>query len=159
MNADRVAPVSPSVMNVRFLPAVLVTLCLSASAFAKRGWIDDFEEGLAKAKAEHKLALVDFTWSDWCIVCKQLDDEVFSKAKFKELVKNKYVLIEVDFPQSKQLPEKKQKAHEALGAKYKLEGFPTVMLLKPDGTELGRVNYVEGGPEAFVAELEKAAKK
>ena len=146
-------------MNFRSLSVLAVAFSLSASAFAKSGWVEDFEKGLAKAKAENKLALVDFTGSDWCIWCKRLDEEIFSKAKFKDYVKDKYVLVEVDFPQVKRLPEKKQKEHEALGEKYKVQGFPTVLVLNPDGNEVGRLGYVEGGPEAFIAELEKKSKK
>jgi protein disulfide-isomerase len=146
-------------MNLRFLPAAVVALSLSASAFAKTGWEDDFEKGLAKAKAENKLALVDFTGSDWCIWCKRLDGEIFSKAKFKEYVKDKYVLIEVDFPQMKKLTKKRQEANNALAEKYKVSGYPTVVVLDGEANEVGRLGYTEGGPEAFIAKLEEKAKK
>jgi thiol-disulfide isomerase/thioredoxin len=96
-------------MNLRLLPAVALAFSLGASAFAKTGWVDDFEKGLAKAKAENKPALVDFTGSDWCVWCKRLDEEIFSKKQFKEYVKDKYVLIEVDFPQIKRLPRRSRR--------------------------------------------------
>jgi len=146
-------------MNSRFLSALAVSLALCASASAKSGWVDDFEKGLAKAKAENKMAIVDFTGSDWCVWCKKLDDEIFSKAKFKEYVKDKYVLVEVDFPQIKRLPEKKQKANAEVAEKFKVQGYPTVVVLRTDGSEVGRLGYVEGGPDAFIAELEKKSKK
>lgn len=146
-------------MNLRFLPVLALAASLSASAFAKSGWVDDYEKGLAKAKAENKLAIVDFTGSDWCIWCKRLDEEIFSKAKFKEYVKDKYVLIEVDFPQVKRLPAKQQKANEALGEKFKVQGYPTVVVVNPEGEEVNRLGYVEGGPDAFIAKLEEKAKK
>jgi len=146
-------------MSLRLLPAFALALSLGTTAFAKTGWVDDFEKGLAKAKAENKPALVDFTGSDWCVWCKRLDEEIFSKAKFKEYVKDKYVLIEVDFPQIKRLPQEKQEANGALQEKYKVQGFPTVVVLGPDGNEISRLGYVEGGPDAFIAELEKKAKK
>jgi thioredoxin-related protein len=59
----------------------------------------------------------------------------------------------------KRLPEKKQKANEALGEKFKIQGYPTVVVLNAEGNETGRLGYVEGGPEAFIAELEKKSKK
>jgi protein disulfide-isomerase len=146
-------------MNLRFLSVSAIAVSLSVSAFAKTGWSDDLDKGLAKAKAEKKQVLVDFTGSDWCIWCKRLDDEIFSKAKFKDYVKDKYVLVEVDFPQIKRLPAPKQKANEALGEKFKIQGYPTVVVLDAEGNETGRLGYVEGGPEAFIAQLEKKAKK
>jgi hypothetical protein len=34
-----------------------------------------------------------------------------------------------------------------------------VVILNPEGSEIGRTGYVKGGPEAFIAELEKNTKK
>lgn len=144
-------------MKMRLL--IPLALAFAATAIAKTGWEDDFDKGLAKAKAAGKPALVDFTGSDWCIWCKRLDAEIFSKQEFKDYVKDKFQLVEVDFPQLKPLPQKKAEAHEALAKKYKIEGFPTVLVLDGSGKEIGRLGYVEGGPKAFIAELEKVAKK
>ncbi len=144
-------------MKTRLL--LLTALAFTTTAFAKPGWEDDFDKGLAKAKAAGKPALVDFTGSDWCIWCKRLDEEIFSKQEFQDYVKDKYQLVEVDFPQLKPLPQKKAEAHEALSQKYKVQGFPTVVIVDGSGKELGRLGYVEGGPKAFIAELEKVTKK
>ena len=127
----------------------------AASAFAKSGWVEDYEKALATAKAEKKMVLIDFTGSDWCSWCIKLDKEVFSKPKFKEYAKEKFVLVEIDFPQTKRLSKPKQAAHDALAKKYSVEGFPTVIVLDSEGKEIGKLGYVEGGPEAFIAELEK----
>lgn len=138
---------------------ILTALAFATTAFAKTGWEDDFEKGLAKAKAAGKPALVDFTGSDWCIWCKRLDEEIFSKKEFKDYVKDKFQLVEVDFPQIKPLPKKKAEANDALSEKYKVQGFPTVIIMDGSGKEIGRLGYVEGGPKAFIAELEKVTKK
>lgn len=137
----------------------LAALALTTTVFAKTGWEDDLDKGLAKAKTAGKPALVDFTGSDWCIWCKRLDEEIFSKKEFKDYVKDKFQLVEVDFPQVKPLPKKKAEANDALAQKYKVRGFPTVIVMDGDGKELGRLGYVEGGPKAFIAELEKVTKK
>jgi protein disulfide-isomerase len=139
--------------------AAALALALVSTAFAKTGWEDDFDKGLSKAKAAGKPALVDFTGSDWCIWCQRLDAEIFSKPEFKDYVKDKFQLVEVDFPQLKPLPKKKAEANAAVSEKYKVEGFPTVIVMSGDGKELGRLGYVEGGPKAFIAELEKVTKK
>jgi len=145
---------------MKYLPCTLAILALtSAATFAKTGWVDDFDKGLAKAKAEKKVAVVDFTGSDWCGWCIKLDKEIFSKKEFKDYAKDKLVLVEVDFPQSKPLPKKKQERHDQLQKEHKVEGFPTVLVFDSEGKEIGRLGYVEGGPSAFIAELEKVTKK
>ena len=59
------------------LLAVFVMLTLNAVA-GKSGWDDNYDKALAEAKADKKLVLLDFTGSDWCGYCMQLDSEVFS---------------------------------------------------------------------------------
>ena len=77
----------------------------------------------------------------------------------KELGKDKFELVLVDFPQIKPLPKAKAEAHDKLAEKYGVRGFPTVVVMDGSGKELGRLGYVEGGPKAFIAELEKVMKK
>ena len=78
--------------------------------------------------------LLNFTGSDWCSWCKKLDAEVFSKKEFSDYAKKNLVLVEVDFPAQKKLAAALVKANDALKDKYKITGFPTLIVLKPDGT-------------------------
>jgi protein disulfide-isomerase len=144
---------------LRIAAACAALFVLPAPGFADSGWIEDFDQGLAKAKAENKPALVDFTGSDWCIWCKRLDQEIFSQAKFKDFVKDKYVLIKIDFPQTKPLPQAKLEAHQKLAEKYQVQGFPSVLLMDGEGKVQAQLGHMEGGPDAFIAELEKSARK
>jgi protein disulfide-isomerase len=146
-------------MTAKLFLAAFTLTTLTLSAFAKTGWEDDFAKGLAKAKETGKPALVDFTGSDWCIWCKRLDEEVFSKKEFKDYVKDKFELVMVDFPQLRPLPKKKAEANQAVAEKYKIQGYPTVLVMDGDGKVLAKLGYMEGGPKAFIAELEKIAKK
>lgn len=145
-------------MIAKYLAVAAAFTALCASAFAAAGWEEHFDKGLRKAKESGKLALVDFTGSDWCIWCKRLDAEVFAKQEFKDYVKDKFELVMVDFPQAKPLPTEHAQANERLAEKYKIRGFPTVLVLDGEGKELARLGYVEGGPKAFIAQLEKVAK-
>ena len=77
----------------------------------------------------------------------------------KDYAKDKLVLVELDFPQAKALPEKQAKQNERLHMKHKVEGFPTVLFLDGSGKELGRLLGYEGeGPAAFIAKIEKFTK-
>ncbi|MEO8352301.1 MAG: thioredoxin family protein [Chthoniobacteraceae bacterium] len=147
-------------MKTSLLLSTFVAFALSApGAFAKPGWEDEFDKGVAKAKSENKMALVDFTGSDWCVWCIKLDKEIFSKQEFKDYAKENLVLVEVDFPQLKPLPKEHQERNNELAKKYEIEGYPTVVVLSSEGKEIGRLGYMEGGPKAFVAALKKIAEK
>ena len=53
-----------------------------------------------------------------------------------------------------------KKANSALKEKYKVNGFPTFVVLNAEGKEIGRqVGYSEGGPEPFIKKLEGFKKK
>ena len=53
-----------------------------------------------------------------------------------------------------------KKADESLKAKYRVDGFPTFMVLGKDGKEVGRQEgYEAGGPKAFISKLEGFKKK
>ena len=127
---------------------------VSSAALAAAGWGDDYEKGLAQAKAEKKLVLLDFTGSDWCGWCIKLDKEVFSKKEFKDYAKDNLVLVEVDFPQTKKLAKKIKEQNDKLQAQYGIKGYPTIIVLNPDGKKVGELGYQEGGPAAFTAKLD-----
>ena len=122
-------------------------------------WLTDLPQAQARAKAEKKMVLLDFTGSDWCIWCVRLNQEIFSKPEFAEYAKKNLVLVEVDFPRKKPLNEQQKKVNRALADKYKIEGYPTVILLDGDGRTVGQMGYMRGGPGPFIAELEKLKSK
>ena len=118
-------------------------------------WPTDFKAALATAKAENKPVLVDFTGSDWCGWCIRLDKEVFSKQAFKDYATESLVLLEIDFPRGKEQSPELEAQNEALAAKYKVRGFPTILLLSGEGEVLGRTGYQKGGPEAYVEHIKE----
>ena len=70
------------------------------------------------------------------------------------------VLVELDYPRHKEQSGDLKKANAALKNKYKVTGFPTLVVLNQDGREIGRqVGFDEGGPKAFIAKLEGYQKK
>jgi len=132
--------------------AALVSMGTWASADE---WLVDYAQALTTAKAQAKPVLIDFTGSDWCSWCMKLDQEVFSKEEFKTYAAKKLILLKADFPRRKALPAQQQAQNEQLATKYGIQGFPTVIVLKPDGSKVGELGYTPGGPKAFIAELEK----
>jgi thioredoxin-related protein len=122
-------------------------------------WLTDHAKALEKAKAENKPVVMDFTGSDWCGWCIKLDKEVFSTSQFKTYATQNLVLLKLDFPHRRNLPAAEKKQNEALAAKYGIRGFPTVVVLNPEGNQVGQLGYRPGGPQPWIAELEKFTKK
>jgi thioredoxin-related protein len=146
-----------SLLRTVFVTSALLVLALTAQA--KTGWIDDYQKALSEAKTNNKLVLLDFTGSDWCPWCIKMDKEVFDKPAFKDYAKGSLVLMDVDFPTAKRLSAKVKKQNEGLKEQFKVSGFPTLVVVDGDGKLVkSYVGYQQGGPEAFVGELEKLKK-
>jgi protein disulfide-isomerase len=122
-------------------------------------WMTDLPKAQAKAKTDNKLVMLDFTGSDWCGWCIRLNKEVFSKPEFAEYAQKNLVLVEVDFPVRKKLPEELKNANAKLSEKYDIKGYPTIIVLNSAGEKVGQLGYQPGGPKAFIDELEKLKKK
>src|SRR2546421_8612005 len=121
-------------------------------------WLADLEAAQQKAKADNKLVLLDFTGSDWCGWCIKLKREVFDTSDFAQFAAAKLVLVEVDFPRHKTMAHLHQQANARLAKAYHVTSYPTLVILNPNGQEIGRMSYVAGGPSRFIAELERVAK-
>jgi len=121
-------------------------------------WLTDLPKAQAQAKKENKLVMLDFTGSDWCGWCIKLNKEVFSKTEFAGYAKKNLVLVEVDFPRRKELSAEQTKANKALMQKYKIEGYPTIIVLDGDGKQVGELHYMDSAKK-FIAELDKAKKQ
>jgi protein disulfide-isomerase len=118
-------------------------------------WLTSLPAAKAKAQAENKLVMMDFTGSDWCGWCIKLDKEVFSQPEFAEYAAKNLVLVEVDFPNKKPQSKELKAANAALQKQYGVRGYPTIIVLDSAGKQVGELGYLKGGPKAFIAELEK----
>jgi hypothetical protein len=61
----------------------------------------------------------------------------------------------VDFPRHKVLTQPQITANARLQQSYHITGYPTIIVLNPDGQPVGKLGYVPGGPAAFIANLER----
>lgn len=116
-------------------------------------WMTDFEAAKSKAQAEGKPMLLDFTGSDWCIWCVRLTDEVFSRKAFVDYADDELVLVKIDFPRDKPQSDELKAQNKALAEKYGIRGFPTIILLSPEGEMIEKTGYRRGGPDEYVSHL------
>ena len=142
----------------KIIVGLLTGLALLRAGAGEVAWQTDLPKAQAQAKLEKKMVLMDFTGSDWCGWCIRLHKEVFSKPAFAEYARKNLVTVEVDFPRKKEQSAAQKKANGDLAKKYKIEGYPTIVVLDGEGKQLGTLGYMEGGASAFIAELEKLKK-
>jgi protein disulfide-isomerase len=134
------------------LGIALIALSPVASVFGESlAWQTDYPAAKTAATQQNKYILLDFTGSDWCPYCIQMDKEVFAKPAFSTFASEKLILVKVDFPRKANQSPAEKSQNQDLAKKYGIEGFPTYVLLDPSGKEVRRqVGYLEGGPEAFI---------
>src|ERR1051325_9080917 len=99
-------------------------MCLPARNSRPSDLMTDFAKAQAKAKAEKKLVLIDFTGSDWCPPCMALHKNVLTSKEFTAFASKNLVLVLADFPTSKPISDAQKKANSALSDKFKVEGYP-----------------------------------
>ena len=145
----------------KFATAILLAIGLIciATARADLAWETDYKKAQEEAKADHKLVLLNFTGSDWCGWCIQLDRTILSKPQFKDYANKNLVLVELDFPRRKPQTVELRKQNQELAQRYQVDGFPTLVVLNGDGKTVWRYDgYYDGGIAAFLAELDKVRK-
>lgn len=89
-----------------------------------------FADVLAQAKRENKRILIDF-WATWCHACIQMNKTTLLDTRIGNMMNYTFVNYSVDMdhdPDAKELVEK-----------YKIQAFPTYLILNPDGTVYNRV--------------------
>jgi thioredoxin-related protein len=140
----------------KILIAMLAATIYGQVNAAEATWLTDLPKAEAQAKSENKIVLMDFTGSDWCGWCIKFKKEVLDTAEFQAYAAKNVVLVELDYPHKKVLPDDLKKANAALKDQYKINGYPTLVVLDKAGKEIGRqVGYSAGGPAAFIAKLEE----
>ncbi|MEI2739476.1 MAG: thioredoxin family protein [Chitinophagaceae bacterium] len=117
---------------MRFLSVALVSVFF----VLMNGWGTDFEDAKKKAEKEHKLILLNFSGSDWCVPCIKFKKQVFENTSFQNFADSNLVLVNADFPRlnKNQLSKTQQKKNDKLADKYNPDGiFPYTLLLNSDG--------------------------
>jgi thiol-disulfide isomerase/thioredoxin len=109
-------------------------------------WTMDLDAAKAKA-AELKLPiLLDFTGSDWCGACKQMDAYVLQQERFLGFAKDRLMLVTIDIPRDwTGIPEKYRARNEKLQEVYQIGKFPTLLILDSDGSSV--LGEARGIPE------------
>ncbi len=142
-------------MNRSIVAALMAMVLVACGAKGATDWETDFAKASANAGKAGLYMLLDFSGSDWCGWCIRLDEEVFSQAEFKTFAKSNLVCVMVDFPRRKDQSAMEKKQNAELAAKYGIRGYPTVIVLSPEGELVGKTGYKAGGAKLYVEHLKE----
>jgi len=116
---------------------VLALSGVPARALAVRFEPIGLEAALRKAAEQDRLVLVD-VFARWCGPCQQLDRESFVHPDVTAETDAHFVALKIDGEAGD---------GPAVMRRYHVVGFPTLLVLRPDGTELDRVFGFQAGPD------------
>ncbi len=91
-------------------------------------WYTDIMKAQEVSKATNKPIFAFFTGSDWCGWCKKMQRDVFAKKEFLAWAPKNVILLELDFPRGKQLPQEIVQQNNSLQQTFQVKGFPTVWM-------------------------------
>jgi protein disulfide-isomerase len=144
----------------KILSCIGMFVILTGSVWAAgNAWMTDMDNAMKLSAKTGKPILADFSGSDWCGWCIKLDREVFSKKVFLDYAKKNLILVMLDFPRRKSQSSKLTSQNKKLMTKYKVRGFPTVLLLDSKGKVIATTGYRRGGAKKYVEHLEKLLEK
>lgn len=111
---------------------------LAAPASAEMRWSGEaLPAALERAGREHKLVLVDLG-ARWCAPCRAMDRELWPRPEVGERIARDFVPLKRDGEEGE---------GRTIAERYHVVGFPTVLLLAPDGAEVDRVMGGYGGAD------------
>jgi len=90
-----------------------------------------FSGGINDAQkiAGEKLIMIDF-YTDWCVWCKRLDTDVFSKLELLEFAEENLIALKINAEKGEGIE---------LANKYNARSFPTILLVDANGNEIDRM--------------------
>jgi len=101
----------------------------------------NFEAALQQAKLENKPILAEFS-AIWCPGCRKLDSRVLAKDEVRDRISEDYVFVRLEY----------ESADRVLFKRYGVSGFPTLLVLNPDGG-VQRQLSLSYNPEQFATQL------
>jgi protein disulfide-isomerase len=151
---------------------IFSSILLSPSAKANETsgltWYTNLDSVVTLSNATNKPIFAFFTGSDWCGWCIKLQREVFAKQAFIDWASEHVILLELDFPRTKALPQDLKVQNQNLQQAFAVTGYPTIWVftavkdevtLNYQLTAWGKLGYPQGAEKGkeevkFLADAE-----
>src|SRR5437868_15348257 len=144
----------------RIALAILSSLIVGSPSYACDSSDDtDFPRSVETARKINRPLLLAFLGTDWSISSLKLDREVFDQAAFADDSKYNYLLCKLHFYQTQERSPELVRQNEDLAERYHIEQFPTVVVLSPDGREVGRLGYIPCVVDKFAGAVNRLLAK
>lgn len=128
----------------------------STTENSEKLWQTKVQDAIELSKETGKPIFAFFTGKEWCSWCKKLDRQVLSQDAFITFAKENLILLELDFPRGRRdLP----KDQLILAQKFRIQGYPTVILMDAETNLLGQTGYEAMSPEQYVNHIQTFIKK
>ncbi|MCC8021785.1 MAG: thioredoxin family protein, partial [Akkermansia sp.] len=142
-------------------PLIAAALVCPAIRAAETPWLSSIRETAEAAARGHGDVLLNFTGTDWCPACRHLDGTVLSDGAFLSWARERFILSEQIMPRK---PDESSPAIAELYAlmkKYRVDSFPTVLLLDESMRPYARLQGSARTPGEYIRRLEEglAAKR
>jgi len=115
-------------------------------------WLSHYSEAVALSQSTSKPILVLFTGTSWCPACIKLEREVLQHPEFAQAVSQRFIFLKAEFPDYSEAAVIASPFKPLLD-RYRIDAFPTIIVINANGQELYTVNYREGGPHVYAREL------
>ena len=123
--------------------SLLFLVILSCSINNDYPWTSIALDEIINANTD-KLVLVDFE-TEWCVWCDRLDTDTYTDQRVIEFAKKNLISKKIDAEKNNGPQQKK---------KYRVKGYPTILLLDSEGNEIDRIIGYRP-PEEFFNELNR----
>lgn len=143
-------------MRKVWIVAAIVAASLAGGPEARAAdelFTENVAGAIQQAKTDGKDLYWHFTGTDWCGWCMKLDKEVYQHDAFKKAVTDRFVMISLDFPRKRVLPDEVKKQNAKWKNTFGVTGFPTIYLTDADQRPYAKTGYRPGGPEKYAAHL------
>lgn len=97
------------------------------------------EEALSEAAIQDKLVIADLS-AIWCPSCRKLDQNVLAKPEVKAAIERDFVFSRIEYESDE---------GKAFAEKYNVSGFPTLLVLDPQGNKLRKLPLTFS-PQEFI---------
>ena len=120
------------------------------------GWVQSFDDAVALSETSGKPIMLVFSGSDWCSYCQLIEHEVFRTPEFETWSNDNVIKVMVDFPQYASQSAEVALQNHNLKQRFagSLKGYPTVLMIDPSGSVIGRTGYVAGGPMPWISKAD-----